>query len=229
MTGNAWIFVALAVVLVAAFSVSLYWAGGRGKNGAPRGQSLALLLAVPLAVAALYIVRGTPQALNPPPQAEQNAAEMSDPALMVQRLADHLKQHPQDMNGWLMLARSYTVLGRYAQAETAYEHAQARVMQDSDLLLGWIELRVMLAGNKFDARTRELLHQAAKLSPDDPDVMLLRALAAFDRGDQSSGDALVRKLQQRFAPGTPERQNLDAALEKMKPPNAPGQNAPDKP
>lgn len=214
MNGSGvWIFAALAVVLVGALSVSLYWAGGRGKNGAPRGQSLWLALTVPLAVAALYAVHGEPKALSPLP-ARSAAGNMPDVNAMVQRLADRLKEHPEDMDGWLMLARSYTTLGRYAEAAAAYEHAQARVMQDSGLLVDWIELRLALGNRQFDARTNELLERAATLAPDDSDVLLLRALSAFDRGDKAGTDALVSKLHQRFPPGTPDRQNLDAALGK---------------
>jgi cytochrome c-type biogenesis protein CcmH len=206
MNASLWIFAALALTLIAAFGASLYWAGGRGQHGAPRGQSLILALLVPLAIVALYAARGTPQALN-----------TFDPNAMVQRLADRLRQNPGDMDGWLMLARSYTALGRYAEADSAYQHAQTRVMQDSDLLVAWVQLRVMLAEGKFDAQTGQLLDQATQLAPDDPDVMLLRALAAFDRGDKAGADALVDKLHARFPPGTPDRQNLDAVLEKWDP------------
>jgi len=208
VNSHLWIFAALALALIAALAASLYWAGGRGKNGAPRGQSLILALLVPLAVVGLYAVRGTPQALTRP------SANMTDPNVMVQQLADRLKEHPEDLDGWLMLARSYTVLGRYAEAENAYQRAQTRAMQDSNLLVAWIQLRVMLGEGKFDARSNELLGQADKLAPDDPDVMLLRALAAFDRGDKAAADALVDKLHARFSPGTSDRQNLDAVLEK---------------
>ena len=210
MSSSAWIFAALAVVLAVAFGGSLYWAGRRGADGAPRSRALWLALLAPLAVAALYAARGTPQALNLPPA--HGAPGTVDPNVMVQRLAEHLKEHPEDLDGWLMLGRSYMVLGRYPEAEAAYERAQTKVVQDSDLLVTWIELRIMLAGRKFDARALELLDQAVKLAPDNADVMLLRALAAFDRGDKTESDALVSKLHERFPPGTPDRENLDAAL-----------------
>ncbi|MDR0478352.1 MAG: tetratricopeptide repeat protein [Burkholderiaceae bacterium] len=157
----------------------------------------------------------------PSQSASASAADTPDINAMVQRLADRLKQHPEDMDGWLMLARSYSTLGRYADAEAAYEHAQTRVMQDSGLLIGWIELRLKLSGGQFDARTLELINRAAALTPDDSDVLLLRALAAYARGDKASADALVDKLHQRYPPGTPERQGLDAALKKMMPHNKP--------
>ena len=228
MSASLWIFAALALVLAVAFGASLYWASRRG---APRGQALILALLVPVAIGTLYVWRGTPQALKP---AAGHAAGMADPNVMVQQLADHLKQNPDDMDGWLMLARSYTVLGRYAEAESAYAQAQTRVMQDSSLLVSWVELRVMLGNRQFDARSNELLDQAAKLAPDDPEVMLLRALAALDRGDKAAADALVDKLHTRFPAGTPDRENLDAVLEKWTtrgtaanphPPTAPASSA----
>jgi len=215
MSGSAsvWIFAILAIVLVGACSASLYWAGRRSQRGASHGQAWLLALIVPLAVAGLYALYGTPRALNPPPP----DAPMHDAAAMnaaVQSLADRLQQHPEDLDGWLMLARSYMTMGRYAEAEAAFGHAQAKVMQNDDLLVTWIELRIMLGGRKFDARSLELLDQATKLAPDSIDVLLLGALAAYDRGDKTRSDALVAKLHERFAPGTPARKYLAAALEK---------------
>ncbi|MDR2155863.1 MAG: tetratricopeptide repeat protein, partial [Burkholderiaceae bacterium] len=214
MSGGLWIFAILAVALVTVFSASLYWAGGRGGNGAPRGQSWWLVLVVPLVVAGLYAARGTPQALNPP--SAHGTPGMQDPSVMVQRLAERLQEHPEDLDGWLMLGRSYMVLGRYSEAAAAYERAQSKVVQDSGLLVTWIELRIMLNDQKFDARTLELLERAATLAPDNAEVLLLRALAALDRGDQAGADALVGKLHDRFPPGTAERQSLDAALQAWK-------------
>ena len=226
---NVWLFAVLALLLVAVFGASLYWAGRRG---APRWQSLTLALAAPLLVVGLYAARGTPGALNPPPP-----AAAPDPNAMVQGLAQRLKEHPEDLDGWIMLARSYTVLDRYAEAADAYEHAQARVVQDSGLLTNWIELRLILNGRRFDDRSRELLQQAVALAPDDPDVMLLRTLDALSHGDQATADALVSKLHEHYPPGTPDRQNLDTVLEQWKSPAAmpppaaamPGNGAPPDP
>ena len=216
---GAWLFVAVAIVLVGSFGASLYWAGARGGNGAngvPRGQSLWLMLAAPLAVVALYAMRGEPRALSQP------SPDMARPSAMqikaaIEHLAESLKEHPENLDGWLMLARSYTVVGRYADAAAAYEHAQTRVMQDSGLLVNWIELRLMLSNRQFDARTHELVERAAALAPDDPNVLLLRALAAFDRGDKTRTAALVHALREHYPPGTPDREALDAALEKLMP------------
>ncbi|MCL1962156.1 MAG: tetratricopeptide repeat protein [Desulfovibrionaceae bacterium] len=226
-SSSVWIFAALAVALVVVFSASLYWAaGGRGR----RVQSLAVALIALLAVEGLYAARGEPAALNPPAHGPAGAP---DPNQMVRSLAERLKEHPEDLDGWIMLARSYAVLDRYAEAADAYEHAQERVMQDGGLLANWIELRLIVNRHKFDARTHELVERVTAMAPDEPDVLLLRALAASDRGEQAQANELVDKLRQHYPPGTPDRQNLDAALEQwMGPqgqapaqPGAPGQSA----
>lgn len=226
-----WIFVALAVVIVIAFGASLYLAGGRGKNGSSRRRLLPALYG-PLLVGGLYAACGTPAALSqqvaPAAQAGTQAAgqppmhDAADMAGKVQHLADRLKQHPEDMDGWLLLARSYTMLGRQADAETAYEHAQSRVMQDSGLLLNWIDLRLTLNNQKFDPRTRELLAQATKLAPDDSNVLMFRAMDAFGRGDHAGAKVLVDKLYKRYPQGTPERKDLDATLQSWMTAGAPG-------
>ena len=44
---------------------------------------------------------------------------------MTEKLSARLKQQPDDAEGWSMLARSYTVLGRHPEALPAYERAVA--------------------------------------------------------------------------------------------------------
>ena len=53
-------------------------------------------------------------ATTPPRPAQQQIAAMVD------KLAARMKERPDDVEGWIMLARSYTVLGRYADAVPAY-------------------------------------------------------------------------------------------------------------
>jgi cytochrome c-type biogenesis protein CcmH len=214
-SSSLWIFVALAVLLAAVFGASLYGASRRGSRdgvAAPRGQSLTLMLAAPIAVAALYVALGQPAALSSIAGHPATDGTPPDPNVMVQSLAARLKEHPEDLDGWIMLARSYAVLDRYPEAADAYEHAQAKVMQDGGLLANWIELRVILNGRKFDARSLELLDHAIALTPDSADVLLLRALAALQRGDKTGAAPLIDKLHQQYPPGSPDRQSLDAML-----------------
>lgn len=59
---------------------------------------------------------------------------------MVERLAERLRSEPEDIDGWIRLARSYRVLGNEAGAEAALrsarEHAPADRLEEIDRLLG---------------------------------------------------------------------------------------------
>jgi cytochrome c-type biogenesis protein CcmH len=88
-------------------------------------------LPAPEFVAANEMPAAPPAASPPGPTTAdvQAAGEMSESdrgamiAGMVQRLADRLKENPDDLDGWLRLGRACTVLGRKGQAMDAYNQA----------------------------------------------------------------------------------------------------------
>src|SRR6202011_5026110 len=62
------------------------------------------------------------------------------PQTMVARLARKLEQKTQDLNGWLMLGRSYTVLQQYPLAARAFRRAdQLAGGRNADALIGQAE------------------------------------------------------------------------------------------
>lgn len=81
----------------------------------------------------LSLARFAPMLAGRGPSAEDVAAaqDMSaeDRAVfiqsMVQRLADRLKDEPDDLDGWLQLGRAYSVLGSVEEAKDAYNNAAA--------------------------------------------------------------------------------------------------------
>src|SRR5262245_27379657 len=53
----------------------------------------------------------------------RTAASGDSPQGMVSGLARRLEQNPNDLDGWLMLGRSYSVLEQYPLAVRAYQRA----------------------------------------------------------------------------------------------------------
>jgi cytochrome c-type biogenesis protein CcmH len=199
--------------LVALFTASLMWAAGRAQPqrafAAPTASRALLLLGPPLAVLGLYVALGNPRALNPD-EVQPNPDEAAQ--TMVLRLQQRLAQTPGDTAGWLMLGRSLKVLGRLPEAVAAYERAGAAAQADPDVLVDWVEARILLDEQRFDATSRQLLAQAMGLAPDHPGVLLLRGLAALDRGDWAAGRQALVQLRAQHAEGSPDHQALGQAI-----------------
>lgn len=214
-----WPFVGLAMALVAAFTASLVWALGppRGAapgSAAPRGGAVwAVTLAAPLLAMALYAALGHPRAINPAARA-QAPAESAE--TLVDKLAERLRtQQPDNLPGWAMLGRTYKVLGRHAEADAAFAHAEALALQDADLLADWVEARVNAQDQGFDTRSRQLLARAMALAPEHPGVLMLRALAALDDGNAAAATRLLTQLRASYAEDSPDHQVLGWALAEL--------------
>lgn len=63
---------------------------------------------------------------------------------MVTRLAERLKEQPDDLDGWLRLARAYDVLGKMPEAVAAWEKAAALKPDDAAIADGLATARAKL-------------------------------------------------------------------------------------
>ncbi|HEY9198253.1 MAG TPA: hypothetical protein VIR60_02725, partial [Gammaproteobacteria bacterium] len=70
---------------------------------------------------------------SPHAGADMQTTEVPPVDQLTERLAQRLKNDPDDADGWLLLARSYHHLGRRADAQSAYAQAQAHGGEDGDL------------------------------------------------------------------------------------------------
>lgn len=114
---------------------------------------------------------------------------------MVDRLAARLKDSPNDAEGWKKLGRSYSVLGRYADAVEAYGRANALTgHQDVETLLGEAESLALAKERVLEGRSRELLQRALTLAPDDPRVLWFVGLSAAQAGDGKTAARHWRRL-----------------------------------
>lgn len=143
--------------------------------------ALVLLVAIPLLALPLYLLFGNPDALVA--QKDERKMTRQDVEGMVSKLAARLEQNPNNPEGWLMLARSYKALGRFDEAEKAYDKLGNMKDGDSNLILERVELAVYRNDGKIDAKTQAALNGVLKKEPDHPEGLMLAGTVAFAGGN----------------------------------------------
>ena len=102
---------------------------------------------------------------------------------MIERLAVRLADSPDDANGWRMLARSYSVVGRFAEASNAYARAVELTPNDAQLLADYADVLGAVQGHKLDGKPEKLVARALEIDPDNAKALALAGTIAFDRKD----------------------------------------------
>lgn len=144
-------------------------------------------MAVPLLAVGLYFAVGTPRALVPlavPPHGSADSGKgpsAEQIEAMVAKLAERMKQNPEDPQGWAMLARSYAVMGRYEDAAAAYGKAVERVPNNAHLLADYADALAMARGQNLQGEPEALIMRALKIDPHHVKSLALAGTIAFDK------------------------------------------------
>ena len=181
-----------------------------------RPTAIALLFALPLLAVAGYALLGNPLALNPEKAVAQPQMTAEDINAMVEKLAARMQENPDDTNGWLMLARSYKMLGRYDEAVAAFGKAEKAVAEDPEQLASYAETLAMASGKGLSGKALELVNQALKLNPQHAHALFLAGMAAMERGDHSAAIGYWETLLSQVEPGSELDQMLRQGIEQMK-------------
>ena len=139
-----------------------------------RWLTLLIIPAIPLCAVLLYQLMGSAELIDQIQQARisqtQPAQQPSQPPGsiedMVAKLAERLQQQPDDLKGWVMLARSYAIMKRYSESEAAYATALRLGGENADLLTDYADAMVMADGGAFNDESAALLTRALELEPD---------------------------------------------------------------
>ena len=70
----------------------------------------------------------------------------------IRKLTEHLRDHPDDLQAWVLLASSDLRLNRYQEAAEAYRHAAALSGSKPEIVGDWGEAQVLAARDGAPAR-----------------------------------------------------------------------------
>ena len=188
-----------------------------------QGTAAVLSLTLPVAALAVYLEVGDPRAA-----AEANteggathATQGVDVEAMVEGLAARLQASSEDLQGWMVLARSREVQERYAEAATAYRRAIALATAPDQTLLR-AKLQADLADTLGSQQQGDLggpalaaIEAALALDPDQPKALALAGAAAVRQGDLALARRHWTKLQGLLEPGSDMAQRVGADLARL--------------
>lgn len=154
---------------------------------------IAVGLLLPAAAVALYAAVGAPQAVLAPP-AETPAIGPAQIEAMVNRLAERLKNEPDDAEGWRMLAHSYETLRRFDAAVDAYRHLIALEPNNANELTDAAVALGMTLNQDLSGEPERLIDRALAINPNHVQALALKGSAAYERGDYAQAIPPWKKI-----------------------------------
>jgi cytochrome c-type biogenesis protein CcmH len=177
---------------------------------APRQTATALAVALPLAALSLYGLIGSPASVTGGTAQRGTRADVEN---MVASLAAKLDKDPSNLKGWAMLGRSYKVMGRFADAEQAFDRAGPFIDGDAQLLADYADVAVSNAGGSFDGKPRLIIARALKADPENAMALWLAGTAALAANDHQGAIATWRHLLTLLPAGSEDAGMVQNAIE----------------
>lgn len=161
--------------------------------------------------AGLALAPGVP--VRAPAEGVAQMPGQADFAAMAERLAERLKTTPDDVEGWIMLGRSYSVLERFPQALQAFQRVLALRPQDAQAHADVADALAMVNGRKLDGEPEQLITRALVLDPDNTKALGLAGTIAFERGDAATAARHWERALKATQPGSEMANRLREAVD----------------
>ncbi len=156
-----------------------------------------LVIAIAIAVVAgsfsLYFMTGSPDVPSKPLASRDLEKEKRDLAgqdlnSLVKRLAEKLQENPDNLDGWILLARTLSRMERYEDSANTYLQATRLAPNDADLYVGAAENYYYMASGSVSDAALQNFKKAYSLDPLHPGARYY--LAVHDAQNGKLGDAL---------------------------------------
>jgi len=199
-----------------------------GQGEAARGKWMALLvlLAIPCASVALYMVYGEYRVIENP-QLTQAAAPSQNTAApemtldeMVVALENRLQQNPDDAEAWFMLGRTHMGKREFDEAVKAFQRSNQLMADEPGILFALSDALAMQNNGILLGEPEALIQRGLQLAPRFPNGLWLAGMAAEQRQDFKAAHqywSLLLPMISDNAESTNEVRELLASLEQRDP------------
>jgi len=188
--------------------------------------ALVVGVVVPFFALLVYGALGTPQAVLPgggmaaageAPGGEVTQAQVEAMvATLAQRMEGKTTVEQGDLEGWTMLARSYGVLQRYADASRAYARARALAPDDPQLMADHADVLAMVQGQRVAGEPMQLVERALQIDPMNLKALALAGSAAFEMRDFARALDYWGRAQRIAPPGSGFASGLESSMQQAR-------------
>jgi len=166
------------------------------------GTVAAVAIALPFTALAVYLTIGSPGMPGSPVEERPTAAlseamdhpDQADMDVLVEQLADRLRERPDSTEGWVLLARTYRQMNRVGEALAAYRRALSTGAADPNVYAEFGEVAVSASGGSVTPEAESAFLAALDLDREEPRSRFYLGLARAQAGDVEGAIAIWRDL-----------------------------------
>ena len=170
----------------------------KGTDPSPSLFSAAAISALlPIAAIGIYLLIGSPTALNVSSSSVDLGPETQDPPdidTMLDQMKSRLADRPDDLRGWTLFANALMGTGRYQEAVPAYRHLSDQDPANPEHKIRLADAIAMTQGGALAGEPETLITQALQLQPNHPQGLWLYGIAREQRGAFDEALAVFQRL-----------------------------------
>ena len=172
-----------------------------------------IMVLIPVTSMAIYGLIGTPKLADHPFDQSQKSKDLWS---LISRLEHLLATSPEDLDGWILMARAYRSLNLYDKAASAFSHAAALDPNNPLIPLSLAESLVLQANGQVTPRAKISLDVCLKLDPNQHSARYYMGVYARQQGRPIKAQKLWLTLQKDLRPGTPLSALVQTQLNQLK-------------
>jgi cytochrome c-type biogenesis protein CcmH len=145
--------------------------------------------------------------------------------VLVERLAAKMAEHPDNLEGWVMLGRSYFAINQPAKALQALERAHGLAPENPEVIIAYAQAVAANAQGRLAGRPAELIAKALEIDPVSRTGRWLDGLRIYQAGDFEGAVSRWEALLADLDPDSDEADELRAFIADARERAAPSSSA----
>lgn len=173
--------------------------------------AVVLAIALPVSAMGMYMWLGEPEALNPLALKSNDKVDQQELSKMADNLAKKLEEKPDNLQGWVMLGRTYRSLEKFEASLKAYDRA-LKLTADDDLRIERVEVLAMQRQGNFEGEPWDIILDILQKDPQHYAALLMAGSASYAHEKYADALSYWQKARKPLASDNPDVPGLDEAI-----------------